>query len=69
MLPRHSIERKHRPRFEALESKQLLSAGLLIAHEAQSLMQATAPVSSQTAHQPVVSPCGTGTGIVIITSG
>jgi len=66
IMPRNSITRKYRPCFEALESKQLLSAGLLT-HGAQALVHVTAPVSSQAEHQ-AARPCGTGKGIVIITS-
>jgi hypothetical protein len=67
MNPRNSIKRKYRPCFEALECKQLLSAGLPT-HGAQALVQATAPPSSHVQLQGV-SPDGTGKGIVIITSG
>jgi hypothetical protein len=65
-MPRNSINRKYRPGFENLESKQLLSAGLL-AHGVQPVMQTSTPVSSQAEHQGM-SPDGTGTGLVIITS-
>jgi hypothetical protein len=67
MNPRNSIKRKYRPCFEALECKQLQSAGLLI-HGPQALAQATAPVASHVQHQGVT-PDGTGKGIFIITSG
>ena len=50
IMPRNSIKRKYRPCFEALECKQLLSAGLLT-HGLQALVQATAPVSSQVEQQ------------------
>ncbi|HEX3450038.1 MAG TPA: hypothetical protein VHS97_17425, partial [Isosphaeraceae bacterium] len=66
MNPRNGINRKYRPCFEALERKQLLSAGLLT-HGAQALVQSTAPAPSNVQHQGVV-PDGTGKGIVIITS-
>jgi hypothetical protein len=65
-MPRNTSKRKYRPCFESIESKQLLSAGLLT-HGIQAVVQATAPVSSQVAHQHA-SPDGTGKGIVIITS-
>ena len=58
IMPRNSINRKYRPSFEGLESKQLLSAGLL-GHGAQAIVQAPAPVSSQVQHQGVM-PDGTG---------
>jgi hypothetical protein len=67
MNPRNSIKRKHRPCFEALERKQLLSAGLLT-HGPQALVQSTAPAASHVQHQGVI-PDGTGKGIFIITSG
>ena len=66
MFARNSINRKHRPWFEHLECKQLLSAGLL-SGGAQALVQATTPVSSQAWHEGVI-PNGTGKGIIIITS-
>jgi hypothetical protein len=65
-MPRKSINRKYRPRFENLETKQLLSAGLL-GHGAQALVQAPAPVSSHVVHQGMT-PDGTGKSVVIITS-
>jgi hypothetical protein len=65
MTPRNSIKRKYRPSIEALECKQLLSAGLLT-KGAQALVQATSPVSSHV-QLPVVTPDGTGKGIFIIT--
>ena len=65
-MPRNSINRKYRPCFENLETKQLLSGGLLT-HGAQALVQTTAPVSSP-AEQQGVRPNGTGKSIVIITS-
>jgi hypothetical protein len=65
-MRRNSSNRKYRPCFEGLESKQLLSAGLL-GHGAQAIVPAPAPVSSQAEHQGVT-PDGTGKGIVIITS-
>jgi hypothetical protein len=65
MTPRNSIKRKYRPSIEALECKQLLSAGLLT-KGAQALVQATAPAASHV-QLPVVTPDGTGKGIFIIT--
>jgi len=67
MNPRNSINRKHRPCFEALECKQLLSAGLLN-HGSQALVQIAAPAAAQVQHQGL-DPDGTGKGIFIITSG
>jgi hypothetical protein len=66
MNPLNGINRKFRPCCEALECKQLLSAGLLT-HGAQALVQAIAPAASQVHHQGA-SPDGTGKGIFIITS-
>jgi hypothetical protein len=66
IMPRSSINRKFRPRFENLDSKQLLSGGLL-GHGAQALVQAPAPVSSHVMHQGF-RPDGTGKSVVIITS-
>jgi hypothetical protein len=67
MTPRNSIKRKYRPSIEALECKQLLSAGLLT-KGAQALVQAAAPAASEIQLQGVI-PDGTGKGIFIITSG
>jgi hypothetical protein len=66
MMPRSSTRRKYRPAFEALERKQLLSAGPPT-FGLEALGQATAPVSSQVANEQV-GACGTGTGTIIITS-
>jgi hypothetical protein len=66
MFSRNSIERKYRPCFDALESKQLLSGGLLTP-ATKALVQATAPVTSP-AELRLASPDGTGKGIVIITT-
>jgi hypothetical protein len=65
MIPRNSIKRNYRPCIEALECKQLLSAGMMT-HGAQALVPAAAPVSSHI-QQPVVTPDGTGKAIYIIT--
>ncbi len=65
IMLRTSIDRKYRPCFDNLESKQLLSTGVLT-HGAQALVQAEAPVSAQAEVQHA-SPDGTGKGIVIIT--
>ena len=66
MLPRRSVTRKYRPRLEALETKQLLSAGPPTGGP-QILLQAPAPLSSQAECGPLQT-CGTGTSIRIITS-
>jgi hypothetical protein len=66
MNPRNGINRRFRPCCEALECKQLLSAGLLT-HGPQALVQAIAPAASQVHHHDA-SPDGTGKGIFIITS-
>lgn len=66
MIPRSSIKRKYRPNFEALERKQLLSAGLPT-YAAAALAQTAAPVSSQ-AELVHVSSCGTGKSVIIVTS-
>jgi hypothetical protein len=65
-MPRHSINRKYRPIFENLESKQLLS-GSLLGHGPQTIVQSPPPVSSQVV-QHVFRPDGTGKSVVIITS-
>ena len=65
-MPRHSTNRKYRPRFENLESKQLLSGGVL-GHGAQAIVQAPAPVSAHVQLQGF-RPDGTGKSVVIITS-
>ena len=66
MMPRRSVARKYRPRLEALEPKQLLSAAPPTGGP-QVLLQAAAPLSSQAQCGPL-QPCGTGTSIRIITS-
>jgi hypothetical protein len=65
MNPRNSIRRKFRPGFEALERKQLLSAGQL-ASAVKAIAPAVAPVSSHV-QPPGVIADGTGKGIFIIT--
>jgi hypothetical protein len=65
-MPRRSINRKYRPRFENLESKQLLSGGLL-GHGPQMIVQNPPPVSLHVVHQGI-RPDGTGKTVVIITS-
>ena len=65
MNPRNSIKRTFRPGFEALERKQLLSAGQL-ASAVQALAPAAAPVSSHVQPSGVILD-GTGKGIFIIT--
>jgi hypothetical protein len=66
MMPRRPVTREYRPRLEALETKQLLSAGPPT-DGLQIRLQAPAPLSSR-AEYAVVQPCGTGTSIRIITS-
>ena len=66
MMPRRSVTRKYRPRLEALEPKQLLSAAPPTGGP-QVLRQAPAPLSAQAQSGPF-QPCGTGTSIRIITS-
>jgi hypothetical protein len=66
MMPRPSIERKYRPRFEALERKQLLSSGAR-PFGLPPIAQA-APLVSSHAERQITDACGTGTGIRIITS-
>ncbi len=65
MIPRSSLKRKYRPAFEALERKQLLSAGLPT-YGAAAVELATAATSSQVA-QVHVTPDGTGKSIIIVT--
>jgi hypothetical protein len=66
MTPRRSIKRKYRPGFEALERKQLLSAGPPTGG-LEVVQQGTAPVPSHVVNQqpPWM---GTGKGIRIVTS-
>jgi hypothetical protein len=66
MIPRIDRKRKYRPGLETLERKQLLSAGLPT-YGHPTLAQATVSVSSHS-EQATICPCGTGKGIVIITS-
>jgi hypothetical protein len=65
IMPRHSINRRYRPCFDNLESKQLLSAGVLT-DGAHAVVHATVPVSSHAEVHHAISD-GTGKGIVIIT--
>jgi hypothetical protein len=65
-MPRNTTKRDYRPRFESLETKQLLSGGLLT-HGAQPVVQVTVPVSSHVETHKVLAD-GTGNGVVIITS-
>ena len=65
-MPRHSFTRKYRPAFEALEPKQLLSAGPPT-RGPEILVQAASPVSTQ-ADYGTINLCGTGKSIRIITS-
>jgi hypothetical protein len=60
------MKRKYRPGFESLEQKQLLSA-VVPFHGVVAPAQATATVSIRLAHEHI-RPCGTGKGIIIITS-
>jgi hypothetical protein len=66
MIPRRSTQRKYRPGLEPLESKQLLSGGLST-YGPPGLVQPPASLAPQV-KQPLVCPCGIGTGIRIITS-
>ncbi len=65
-MSRNSEKRKYRPGFEALERKQLLSAAIPAGVLAP-VVQPTAPVVSHPG-PGVIRVCGTGKGIVIITS-
>jgi hypothetical protein len=65
-MTRDSRKRQYRPGFEGLEHKQLLSA-VVPAHGAVAHVQLTAPALIQPA-QEHIRPCGTGKGIIIITS-
>ena len=66
MMPRSPVTRKYRPRLEALEPKQLLSAGPPT-RGLQPPVQAPALLSFRVEYQPIQS-FGTGTSIRIITS-
>ena len=66
MLPRRPVQRKYRPGLEALEPKQLLSAGPRI-HRPEALVWADVPAPSR-AELGFIHPDGTGKGTVIITS-
>jgi hypothetical protein len=65
MPTRRSANHKNRPDVESLDGKVLLSAGL---HPGGAVALAGAPalVASQPWREGVA-PCGTGTGIIIIT--
>jgi hypothetical protein len=66
MIARSSAKRKYRPRFESLERKQLLSAGIPAGG-----VVPVAPVAALVALRPQTGDirlCGTGKGIIIITS-
>jgi hypothetical protein len=65
-MTRHSMKRKYRPGFESLECKQLLSAAVAT-YGAVALVKTSAPAWIQRA-QEHIRPCGTGKGIIIITS-
>jgi hypothetical protein len=65
-MTRHFIKRVYRPGFEALEHKQLLSA-VDPTFGAMALVHATTPAPAQGEHLNV-RPCGTGKGLIIITS-
>jgi hypothetical protein len=67
-MTRQSMKRKYRPVVESLERKELLSAAVPT-HGAVVLVEATtvASASIQPA-QEHIRPCGTGKGIIIITS-
>jgi hypothetical protein len=66
IMTRHSTKRKYAPQFEALERKQLLSAG----SAAGGVVSPPRMVAAQTHQLPQrdIRPCGTGKGIIIITS-
>ncbi len=66
MISRNYPKRKYRPAFEAIEHKQLLSAGIATVL-AVSPPRAAAVVSPRPP-QLDIQPCGTGKGIIIITS-
>ncbi len=66
MIPRSDSKRKYRPTLEALERKQLLSAGLPTLGS-MGLAPPAVSVSTHTGHVPIC-PCGTGKGIRIPTS-
>ncbi len=66
MITRRSVQRKYRPRIESLERKELLSAGIsaggVVAPAPGAALVAPLPRSGD------IQPCGTGKGIIIITS-
>jgi hypothetical protein len=66
IMTRQSMKRKYRPAFDSLERKQLLSAAVP-AYVAVAHVQVTAPAWVQPA-QERFRTCGTGKGIIIITS-
>ena len=66
VFTRNSAKQKYRPAVEALELKQLLSAGF-VTHAVQTAPPVVAVVTHEAPHF-VVNPDGTGKGIVIITS-
>ncbi len=65
MFQLRSSKRKHHPGFESLESKQLLSVGIPTSSGVPA-----APAAVLVERQPKVdlNPCGTGKGIIIVTS-
>jgi hypothetical protein len=66
MITRHSEKQKYRPGFEGLERRLFLSAGLQA-----SVAHTLVPVQALVVPNPESGgplPCGTGKGIIIITS-
>ena len=66
IMTRHSKKRKYHPGFESLERSSSCRPPCRPTGRS-ALVQATAPVSIQPA-QEHIRPCGTGKGIIIITS-
>jgi hypothetical protein len=66
MISRYSLKRKYRPAVEALECKQLLST-VSVTGGAISPPR-VAPLVAPKPTQLDIRPCGTGKGIIIITS-
>jgi hypothetical protein len=66
IMTRKTTRRKYSPQFEALERKQLLSAGL-----ATGAVVSPPPMAAAQSNQLPqwdIRPCGTGKGTIIITS-
>jgi hypothetical protein len=66
MISRYSLKRKYRPAVEALECKQVLST--VSVSVGMISPPRVAPVVVLKLPQLDVRPCGTGKGIIIITS-